>query len=173
MPDQRPYAVLDIDATLSDTSQRIKFLNRKPKDWDSFFAHAKDDAVLAEGLAVATTLAADHEIVYLTGRPERTRRITEQWLKDNGFPDGKVTVDRVIDGGDYVVVEFTGRGTNTGTLKTAMGDIPATGRSMTLQLCDVMEFKDGKVQSQTTYFDTGSMMTQLGLMPEQTASQQK
>ena len=30
-----------------------------------------------------------------------------------------------------------------------MGDIPATGRSMTLQLCDVMEFKDGKVQSQT------------------------
>ncbi len=103
--------------------------------------------------------------------PDGGRAYNEMWA--DGFPDGKVTVDRVIDGGDYVVVEFTGRGTNTGTLKTAMGDIPATGRSMTLQLCDVMEFKDGKVQSQTTYFDTGSMMTQLGLMPEQTASQQK
>ncbi|MEV8371820.1 HAD family acid phosphatase [Kribbella sp. NPDC056861] len=89
MPDdQRPYAVLDIDATLSDTSQRIKFLDKKPKDWDSFFAHAKDDAVLDEGLAVATTLAADHDIVYLTGRPERLRRDTVKWLKDNGFPDG-------------------------------------------------------------------------------------
>lgn len=90
VPDQRPYAVLDIDATLSDTSQRIHFLNRRPKDWDSFFAHAKDDAVLDEGLAVATTLGAEHDIVYLTGRPERLRRDTVKWLKDNGFPDGKL-----------------------------------------------------------------------------------
>jgi phosphoglycolate phosphatase-like HAD superfamily hydrolase len=88
--DQRPYAVLDIDATLSDTSRRIHFLEKKPKDWDSFFAHAKEDAVLPEGLAVATTLAADHVIVYLTGRPERLRRETLKWLKDNGFPEGKV-----------------------------------------------------------------------------------
>jgi phosphoglycolate phosphatase-like HAD superfamily hydrolase len=88
--DQLPYAVLDIDATLSDTSERIHFLERRPKDWDSFFARAKEDAVLDEGLAVATTLAADHEIVYLTGRPERLRRDTLKWLKDNGFPDGKV-----------------------------------------------------------------------------------
>ncbi|ADB32838.1 conserved hypothetical protein [Kribbella flavida DSM 17836] len=91
MPDdRRPYAVLDIDATLSDTSERIHFLQQRPKDWDSFFAHAKEDAVLDEGLAVATTLAADHEIVYLTGRPERLRRDTVKWLEDNGFPDGKI-----------------------------------------------------------------------------------
>jgi phosphoglycolate phosphatase-like HAD superfamily hydrolase len=88
--DQHPYAVLDIDATLSDTSRRIHFLEKRPKDWDGFFARAKDDAVLDEGLAVATTLAADHEIVYLTGRPEWLRRDTLKWLKDNGFPDGKV-----------------------------------------------------------------------------------
>jgi phosphoglycolate phosphatase-like HAD superfamily hydrolase len=88
--DQRPYAVLDIDATLSDTSKRIKYLDKKPKDWDSFFAHAKDDAVLDEGLAVATTLAADHEIVYLTGRPERLRRDTVKWFEDNDFPEGKL-----------------------------------------------------------------------------------
>lgn len=88
--DQRPYAVLDIDATLSDTSKRIKYLDKKPKDWDSFFAHAKDDAVLDEGLAVATTLAADHEIIYLTGRPERLRRDTVKWFEDNGFPEGKL-----------------------------------------------------------------------------------
>ncbi|WP_112248845.1 phosphatase domain-containing protein [Kribbella monticola] len=91
MPDEkRPYAVLDIDATLSDTSKRIHFLAKRPKDWDSFFAAAKDDAVLDEGLAVATTLAAEHEIVYLTGRPERLRRDTVKWFEDNGFPDGKL-----------------------------------------------------------------------------------
>jgi steroid delta-isomerase-like uncharacterized protein len=100
---------------------------------------------------------------------EGSRAYNTMWA--DGFPDGKVTVDRVIASGDYVVVEFTGRGTHTGTLVTSMGDIPATGRSLTLQLCDVMEFKDGKVQSQTTYFDSGSMMAQLGITAEQMASQ--
>lgn len=103
--------------------------------------------------------------------PDGSRAYNTMWA--DGFPDGKVTIDRVIASGDHVVVEFTGRGTHTGTLVTSMGEIPATGRSLTLQLCDVMEFKDGKVQSQRTYFDSGSMMAQLGLGAEQTASQQR
>ncbi|HET7351736.1 MAG TPA: nuclear transport factor 2 family protein [Marmoricola sp.] len=125
---------------------------------------------MAEATAADSTITVIGSGATFEGK-EGGRAYNEMWA--DGFPDGKVTVDRVIDGGDYVVVEFTGTGTHTGTLKTSMGDIPATGRSMTLQLCDVMEFKDGKVQSQKTYFDTGSMMAQLGLMPEQTASQQK
>jgi steroid delta-isomerase-like uncharacterized protein len=100
---------------------------------------------------------------------EGSRAYNEMWAA--GFPDATVTVDRVIASGDHVVVEFTGQGTHTGTLRTSMGDIPATGRSLTLQLCDVMEFKDGMIQGQKTYFDSGSMMAQLGLMAEQTASQ--
>ena len=100
---------------------------------------------------------------------EGSRAYNTMWA--DAFPDGRVTVDRVIASGDYVVVEFTGRGTHTGTLVTSMGEIPATGRSLTLQLCDVMEFKDGKVRSQTTYFDSGSMMAQLGITAEQMASQ--
>ncbi|MEW1953618.1 ester cyclase [Terrabacter sp. NPDC080008] len=101
--------------------------------------------------------------------PDGSRAYNTMWA--DGFPDGKVTIDRLIESGNYVVVEFTGRGTHTGTLATSMGEIPATGRSMTLQLCHVMEFKDGKVQSQKAYFDTGSMMAQLGLTSGQTASQ--
>jgi steroid delta-isomerase-like uncharacterized protein len=99
------------------------------------------------------------------------REYAEMWV--SGFPDGKVTVDRLIASGDDVVVEYTGRGTHTETLSTGMGDIPATGRSVTLQLCDVMEFKDGKVYRQRTYFDTGSMMAQLGLAAGQEASTQQ
>ena len=101
--------------------------------------------------------------------PEGTRAYNKMWA--DGFPDGKVTVDRMIESGDYVVVEFTGHGTHTGTLVTSMGEIPATGRSLTLHLCDVLEFKNGKVRSQKTYFDSGSMMAQLGLAAGQTASQ--
>ncbi len=98
-----------------------------------------------------------------------SRAYNKMWA--DAFPDGQVTVDRVIASGDLVVVEFTGQGTHTGTLATSMGEIPATGRSVTLQFCDVLEFKNGKVQSQNTYFDSGSMMAQLGLAAEQTASQ--
>jgi len=101
---------------------------------------------------------------------EGSRAFSTMWA--DGFPDGKVTVDRVIASGDYVVVEYTGRGTHTGTLVTSMGEIPATGRSLTLQLCDVMQFKDGKIRSQKTYFDSGSMMAQLGITAEQMSSQQ-
>jgi steroid delta-isomerase-like uncharacterized protein len=99
------------------------------------------------------------------------RKYNENWA--NGFPDGRITIDRVHADGDTVIVEFTGRGTHTGTLVTSMGDIPATGRSMTLKLCDVIEFRDGLIVRQRSYFDTGSMMAQLGLLPAQAATSQK
>jgi steroid delta-isomerase-like uncharacterized protein len=100
---------------------------------------------------------------------EGARAYNEMWAQ--AFPDGGLTVDRVIESGDHVVVEFTGRGTHTGTLATSMGDFPATGRSATLQFCDVLEFKNGKVRSQKSYFDSGSLMAQLGLTAGQSASQ--
>ncbi|WP_165372403.1 ester cyclase [Nocardioides iriomotensis] len=99
------------------------------------------------------------------------RKYNENWA--TGFPDGRVAVDRVHGDGDTVVVEFTGQGTHTGTLATSMGDIPATGRSMTLKLCDVIEFRDGLIARQRSYFDTGSMMAQLGLLPEKLTTSQK
>lgn len=101
--------------------------------------------------------------------PDGTRAYNKMWA--DAFPDGQVTVDRLIESGDHVVVEFTGRGTHTGTLVTSMGQFPPTGRSATLQFCDVLEFRDGKIRGRMTYFDSGSMMAQLGLMAEQTTSQ--
>lgn len=88
--DERPFAVLDIDATLSDTRHRMHFIDKRPKDWDGFFAAGKDDAVLPEGLTVATSLARAHDIIYLTGRPERIRKDTLDWLKQYRFPPGRL-----------------------------------------------------------------------------------
>jgi steroid delta-isomerase-like uncharacterized protein len=124
---------------------------------------------------LAEMVSTDGEIVVVgTGEvfkgPEGSRRYNTAWAE--GFPDGAITIDNVIDAGGCVVVEFTGRGTHTGTLATSMGSIPATGRSLTLQLCDVIEFKDGKVKTQRTYFDTGSMMAQLGLTAGQATATQ-
>ena len=53
---------------------------------DAFFAGIADDPPLAEGLAVARTLADGHEVVYLTGRPERYRRATQDWRAATAAP---------------------------------------------------------------------------------------
>jgi steroid delta-isomerase-like uncharacterized protein len=97
-----------------------------------------------------------------------SRAYNQNWA--DGFPDGRITIDNMVASGDTVVVEFTGRGTHTGTLATSMGDIPATGKSLTLKLCDVLEFRDDMVVRQRTYFDSGSMMAQLGLTSGQKAT---
>lgn len=119
---------------------------------------------------VAEYVTEDSELVIVgTGDVFRgkdgSHRYNENWAA--GFPDGRVEIDRMHADGDTVIVEFTGRGTHTGTLPTSMGDIPATGKSLTLKLCDVLEFRDGRVARQRNYFDSGSMMAQLGLLPEQ------
>lgn len=103
--------------------------------------------------------------------PEGSRAYSASWA--DGFPDGQITVDDIFGDGDMVVAQFTGRGTHTGTLVTSMGSIPATGRSLTIKLCDVVRLKDQKVVAQTSYFDTGSMMAQLGLLPEHIGSEQQ
>ncbi len=101
--------------------------------------------------------------------PQGALQYAQMWA--NAFPDGRIAIDNVIEAGDQVVVEFTGRGTHEGTLAGPFGAIPATGRSVTLKLCDVWRFENGSAATLTSYFDTGSLMTQLGLMPEATAAQ--
>ncbi|MGW3264333.1 phosphatase domain-containing protein [Streptomyces sp. NPDC001056] len=84
----RPIAVFDLDNTLADTAHRQHFLRTRPKDWDGFFGAAPADPPLAEGVALARKSARDCEIVYLTGRPERYRRDTRDWLAAHRLPAG-------------------------------------------------------------------------------------
>ena len=129
------------------------------RDFDTMAALASPDAEIV--------LVGSGDI--LRG-PDGARKYGTMWA--DGFPDGSITIDRVIASGDTVAVEFTGRGTHTGDLATPMGVFPATGRSLTLQLCDVYEFSDGKVRSQHAYMDSGSLMAQLGLTGQAATAQQ-
>lgn len=83
---QRPLAVFDLDGTLADVRHRVHFLRRRPPDWDRFFAAASADPPLAEGLALAREHAETSDLAYVTGRPERCRRDTEQWLARHDLP---------------------------------------------------------------------------------------
>jgi phosphoglycolate phosphatase-like HAD superfamily hydrolase len=90
-PETQPsIAIIDLDGTVADVRHRLHHLQRRPKDWEAFFGGIPDDEPLAEGVAVARTLAESHELVYLTGRPERHRRATEAWLHRHDLPPGQL-----------------------------------------------------------------------------------
>ncbi|MFJ5997364.1 hypothetical protein [Streptomyces sp. NPDC092370] len=92
-----PLAVFDLDNTLADASHRQSFLERRPKDWDGFFSAAPQDPPIPEGIALVEESARECEIVYLTGRPERCRRDTLDWLTAQGLPEGRVYMRRDTD----------------------------------------------------------------------------
>lgn len=81
-------SVFDIDGVLADVRHRLHHLQRRPKNWAGFFADAVDDPVLEPGRRAALEAAQSSTVVYVTGRPERCRHDTVEWLADNGFPAG-------------------------------------------------------------------------------------
>ncbi|MGW6563985.1 phosphatase domain-containing protein [Streptomyces sp. NPDC054975] len=92
-----PLAVFDLDNTLASTAHRQRFLERRPRDWAAFFAAAPHDPPLAEGVALCQEAAEECEVVYLTGRPERCRRDTVEWLATHGLPEGALHMRRDRD----------------------------------------------------------------------------
>jgi phosphoglycolate phosphatase-like HAD superfamily hydrolase len=97
-PPRTSYAVLDLDGVVADVRHRLHHLEKKPKDWNRFFAAASEDPPLAQGVELAQLLAAEHELVYLTGRPSKLRRVTEAWLKRHDLPLGRLIMR---SSGDY------------------------------------------------------------------------
>lgn len=79
------------------------------------------------------------------------------------FPDGECKVTNVIVQGEWAVVEFLNRGTQTGTLQSSLGEFPPTGRYMEVRYCSVMRVTDGKVVEGRDYYDSASIAKQLGL----------
>jgi len=85
------------------------------------------------------------------------------WI--DGFPDGKMKVLRVITQGDVAVLEFNGKGTNTGPLEGPQGKIAPSGKQFEMPFVDVFEFKGDKLHRGRTYFDAATMLRKLGKQP--------
>jgi steroid delta-isomerase-like uncharacterized protein len=85
------------------------------------------------------------------------------WL--SAFPDAHVEVHNVNVLGDIAIEEGTFSGIHRGVLHTPAGDIPATGRSVSVEYIQVLRFRDGKHVSFNLMFDRLQMLEQLGLVP--------
>lgn len=93
----RPLAIVDIDGVVADVRHRLSHVEGRVKNWDAFFDAAALDPPHPEGIELVLRLADDHDVVFLTGRPSRLRRVTERWLTQQGLgghrlvmrPDGE------------------------------------------------------------------------------------
>jgi steroid delta-isomerase-like uncharacterized protein len=80
------------------------------------------------------------------------------------FPDMVLEVRSVIEQGNVVVLEGATKGTFTGPMMTAGGEIPPTGKSFETPLVSVCELSDsGLIKACREYYDTAAFAAQLGM----------
>ena len=79
------------------------------------------------------------------------------------FPDNRIETIAIHADDRGGVNEFRATGTHSGALRGAAGEIPATGRTVTVDMCGVYECEEGKITSFHLYFDQAELLGQLGV----------
>lgn len=101
--------IFDIDGTLADASHRLHFINDtaywksrdgKPPspDWESFLASdlvSKDEIIRPIWTLMDSLLASDHGVLFITGRRESERAMTEEWLSRVNCDVRRMTSSRI------------------------------------------------------------------------------
>jgi steroid delta-isomerase-like uncharacterized protein len=83
------------------------------------------------------------------------------------FPDQRNEVHALYHADDAVVVEFDLLGTHRGPLR----GIPPTGREFRCRMVALFLFEGERIVCERVYYDTATILRQLGLLPELPASQ--
>ncbi len=96
--------------------------------------------------------------------PDGYQQFLKMWT--TAMSDASVEITNLIASGDWVAVEFTGKGTHqSGPFAGPKGPIPPTGKAIDLSFCEIFKIKNGKIALARLYFDAATLMRQLGLTP--------
>ena len=78
---EKKIVICDIDGTIADNNHRQHFLEGK-KDWEAFFSSADQDKPIKNIIQEIISLhKKDHEIIFVSGRPDLYRTLTKKWLE--------------------------------------------------------------------------------------------
>jgi len=78
--------VFDIDGTLANIEHRLDYVRSKPKNWKAFDAGIPNDKVNEPVAEVFDAMVmGGHTVILASGRNERSRIATQDWLRKNGF----------------------------------------------------------------------------------------
>lgn len=145
------------------TTQKIEAFVRR--GYDAYNAHQSDPHWLDY---TDTDVAADCQVVDVpSGMVLRGPEGLKQFLLlfSTAFPDSRGDVNIVFATEEQAAVEVTLRGTHTGILHSAAGDLPPTGRKVELRACEVFQIRNRKITRHATYYDALGLMQQLGVIP--------
>jgi hypothetical protein len=79
----------------------------------------------------------------------------------------RAEVITIFEKGDRAAGEIRMTGTNSGPLATPMGEVPATGKRIDMRAALVGRINaENLIVEERRYHDTGTLMRQLGLVPE-------
>jgi hypothetical protein len=77
--------ICDIDGTIANCEHRKHYVTERPKNHEAFYAGVKEDKPIWSIISLVHTLLAYEgsktELVFVTGRPERCRADTVEWLR--------------------------------------------------------------------------------------------
>lgn len=121
--------------------------------------------------AIAKLFAPDGRLEDPSGAFEGRAAVIEYWEQFfRAFPDLEPRDEITVEADGLVFNEWTAAGTHSGPLETPDGTIEPTGKRVTLRGADVVEVRDGVIQSHRAYYDQLALLTQLGLVPEAAVS---
>jgi len=120
-------------------------------DWNRYEALLAPDSLYDE-VGTGRRAQGAHEITDLL----------KGWKQ--ALPDAEGTVTSAVDSGDTAVLEVTWNGTFTGPWATPQGEAEPTGKHQTTRACIVFTFEGDTIKESRQYFDSMSMMQQLGML---------
>lgn len=80
--------IFDIDGTLANVDHRRHYVETNPQNWAAFNANMDKDIPNTPIVQLYKTLwkSEDYELILVTGRSERFRKLTENWLFWHDIP---------------------------------------------------------------------------------------
>ena len=87
------------------------------------------------------------------------------------FPDFEMTIENVVEDDRHAVVQWTATATFDGA---PFQGIESTGKRVAMRGCDVFSFtEDGKLDSNTIYYDGAEFARQVGMLPPRASAADK
>ena len=126
------------------------------------------DRFNARDLDGATALVSDDfELVDVpAGLTLRGQHALRQWFDVflAAGPDARAELKTLVVNGEWSASEHVGSFTHTGPLLSPAGAIPPTGKSVEIKMAEVYQVRDGELTSLRAYYDSATMLRQMGLM---------
>ena len=123
-----------------------------------------DSVAARDFVTLRALLHADYTYTASDGHPQKgaDAGVAVAEMYTSAFPDIELTVlNQWSPAPDTAIMEFRAHGTHTG----ALGDIPPTGRTIEIIVCNIVETLDGQIIREREYFDGVAILTQLGVLP--------